>query len=131
MGNPVNSGDGLWLVYDGDCPLCRSAAQAIRLKATVGQLHIINAREADEHPLIQEIRARGLDLNAGIVVRYQGQFYHGAEGVNLLALLGSENDRFNRFNRWVFGSKARAECLYPALKAGRGLLLRLRGKSPL
>lgn len=130
MGNPVNE-DGLWLVYDGDCPLCRSAAQAIRVKATVGQLHMLNAREAGDHPLMRNIMARGLDLNEGIVVRYQAHFYHGADGLHLLALLGSESDGFNRFTGWVFRSKTRTRFIYPALKAGRNLLLWMRGKTPL
>ncbi|WP_140986006.1 DCC1-like thiol-disulfide oxidoreductase family protein [Asticcacaulis tiandongensis] len=131
MGDPENEGDGLWLVYDGDCPLCRSAAQAIRVRAAVGQLHILNAREAVDHPLMRKIGALGLDLNEGIVVKYQGQFYHGAEALHLLALLGSAHNGFNRFVVWMFASQGRTRFIYPLLKMGRNLLLWVRGKKSL
>ncbi|ESQ77850.1 DCC1-like thiol-disulfide oxidoreductase family protein [Asticcacaulis sp. YBE204] len=119
--------DTLYLVYDGDCPLCRAGAQGFRVNRAVGRLETLDARTTD-HPLIAEIKARGFDLNQGIVVAYQGQLHHGEDAMHMLALMGSSSDAFNRFNAWLFRSKARVKWLYPVLKTGRRVSLKLMGK---
>ncbi len=42
----------LYLIYDGDCILCRNSAQAVKIKKSIGNLEIINARS--DHPLVIE-----------------------------------------------------------------------------
>jgi len=120
--------DTLWLVYDGDCILCRSGAQGYRVSKAVERLQTLDARIETNHPVLREIHARGLDLNQGMVAVYGGQWRHGADAMTLLALLGSDSDALNRFNAWLFRSPVRARRLYPVLKAGRRLSLRLSGK---
>jgi predicted DCC family thiol-disulfide oxidoreductase YuxK len=128
LSKPDAEDDTLWLVYDGDCPLCRASAMAVRVKKAAGALMTLDARHAEGHELMDAIAAQNLDLNQGIVVRYHGQLYHGVEALHLLALMGSQNDIFNRFNAWFFKSKARVHFFYPVLKAGRRLSLKLLGK---
>ncbi len=48
MKNDLNT-KGTWFVSGGECPLCSSAAHAIRIKAKFDSLHLINAREETEH----------------------------------------------------------------------------------
>ena len=127
MDKPADDGT-LWLVYDGDCPLCRASAQAVRVKKAAGKLMTLDARHAEGHELIEAIKARGLDLNQGIVVRFHGQLYHGVDALHLLALLGSSHDLFNRFNAWFFKSKARVALFYPFMKSVRALSLLVQGK---
>src|ERR1700761_402142 len=88
----------VWYVYDGECPLCRTAARALRIREAVGQLHLINAREERDHPVMKEINARGLDIDKGSVVKFGGQFYHGSDCVMIMALLSSRAGWFNRMN---------------------------------
>lgn len=119
----------LWLVYDGDCVLCRSGALGYRINRAVGRLETLDARGDSDHPILKEIRARQLDLNQGIVVVYGHQWHHGAEALNRLALLGSNSDGLNRFIAWMFRSPCCTRWLYPLLRAGRDLSLKLSGKT--
>lgn len=118
---------GVWFVYDGDCPLCRNAAQALKIQASVGPLHLLNAREAVGHPLMAEIKAARLNLDEGMVMKYSGQLYHGAAALTLMALLGSDYGWFNKMNAALFKSEACARISYPVLRGGRNLLLKILG----
>lgn len=115
----------IYLIYDDDCILCRQTAKALRLKKAVGNLQTINART--EHPLVYEAIKKGYDLNAGIIVIYNNTFYHGAEAVNLLALLSSPVGLFNRLNAWLFKYKLTTTLCYPLMVAVRNALLFIRG----
>lgn len=123
---PAATGD-VWYVYDGECPLCRTAARALRIREAVGRLHLINAREEPGHTIIQEINARGLSLDEGMVIKFGGELYHGADAIMMMALLGSPVGWFNRLNAVLFKSPAVARGFYPALRGGRNLLLWLKG----
>ncbi len=121
----------VWFVYDGDCPICNMAAQALRIRKAVGNLHTLNAREDSTHPLLLEIKARQLSLDDGMVIKFQDTFYHGADALNLMALLGTGQGWFNRMNAWLFRSKATARFCYPTMRAVRNLLLRVKNVPPL
>ena len=123
----IDTDRGIWFVYDGDCPLCRSAAKALKIQESVGPLHLLDAREAAGHPLMAEIRAAQLDLDEGMVIKYSGQLYHGAAALMLMALLGSDYGWFNKVNAALFKSKACARICYPVLRGGRNLLLKILG----
>jgi hypothetical protein len=45
--------------------------------------------------------------------------------MNMLALLGENRGLVTRCMNWLFASRDRASFLYPALRAGRNLTLRL------
>ena len=120
---------GVWFVYDGHCPICTTAARALRIKQGAGPLHLVNAREARNHPLIEEINARRLNLDDGMVLKYQGICYHGEDALHMMALLGSPIDWFNRMNALLFSSRTLAWFCYPAMRAMRNLLLRRKGAS--
>jgi predicted DCC family thiol-disulfide oxidoreductase YuxK len=128
MSNPPAS---LWLVYDGDCPFCAATARMYRLKKSVGHLHVVNAREAGDTELMREITAAKLDLNEGIVARFDGRLYHGAEALHLLAMLGSDNDWLNRLNVGLFRNPQTVRFAYPAMKFLRNTVLKLMGRTPI
>ena len=113
----------VWLVYDGACPFCAAAAQTVRIRAAAGTLHIVNAREAGDTPLMAEIRAQGLDLDTGIVVSLEGRLWHGVDALHLLALIGSTHGWLNRLNVALFRRRRLAAIAYPAMKAMRNLSL--------
>jgi predicted DCC family thiol-disulfide oxidoreductase YuxK len=121
----------VWFVYDGECPICRTAAQALRIRKAVGSLHLVNAREEANHPIMEEIRQLGLDLDAGMVMKFQGRCYHGQDALHLMALLGSRHGWFNRMNAVLFRSRTVAKLCYPLMRATRNGLLRLQGTPPI
>lgn len=124
---PENATGDVWYVYDGECPLCRTAAQALRIRQAVGQLHLIDARTQADHPVMQEINARKLDIDKGTVIKFGGNFYHGGDTLIVMALLGSRSGWFNRMNAMLFRSPAFARFCYPVIRSGRNFLLRLKG----
>ncbi|PTM51908.1 DCC1-like thiol-disulfide oxidoreductase family protein [Phreatobacter oligotrophus] len=121
----------IWFVYDGDCPVCTYAARALRIRESVGALHLLDARADRDHPLIQRITAAGLDLDEGMVIAFGDRLYHGADALQVMALLGSSHGWFNRLNAALFRSPAIARIAYPLMRAGRNLLIRLRGAAPI
>jgi len=129
MSPPDPARTELWVVYDGECPFCTSFVLLYRLREVTGTVHLIDARE--KHPLVEEVRARGLDLDQGMAVQAAGRFYHGAEAMQILAILGADSGLFNRINRAIFRHPGLARLLYPWLVRGRLLTLRLLGREPL
>lgn len=71
------------------------------------------------------------DLVEGIVLNLSGRLYHGQDCIHALALVSVSEGFFSRFNRWVFRSQMRAALLYPVLRAGRNLALRILGRKKL
>ena len=63
-----------------------------------------------------------------MVALYGGGIYFGAECVNLLALLSTPSSAFNRINSAVFRSRTLSRVLYPVLRCGRNLTLRMLGR---
>ena len=114
-----------WLIYDGECPLCRNYAQYLDVRRTLGNLELVNAW--DGGPLVDEIRARGYNLNEGMVLKLDGRHYFSSDALHILALLSSRRGLFSLANRLLFGTPGAAWAAYPLLKLGRRLLLRVKG----
>jgi predicted DCC family thiol-disulfide oxidoreductase YuxK len=119
--------DTLYLIYDGECPLCRHSAHALTLQKAVGNLVLINARES--HPLVDSVYERGFDPDQGVVVIYQDQYYFGADAVHFLALLNSSSRFLNKLTAFLFRSRLFVSLLYPVIKSVRRLLLNFKGVS--
>lgn len=122
----MTSRSPLRIVYDGDCPFCNAYVKLVRLRETVGAVELIDAR--GDHPIVAEIRARGLDLNEGMVVVADDQFHHGDAAMTLLAAMTTRSGLFNRAVRLGFSRPAISRLLYPPLVLGRKLTLKLLGR---
>jgi predicted DCC family thiol-disulfide oxidoreductase YuxK len=127
--NVSTSDDSPVLVYDGECPVCSAYVRWVRLRDSVGPVELINAR--DGGPMVEKIRQANLDLDEGMVLWYGKRFYHGADCINMLAMLSSGSGFFNRMNAAIFSKPRLAAALYPVLRAGRNTLLRILGRSRL
>jgi len=114
-----------WLVYDGECPVCKTYCRYIRIRDAVGALHLVDAREPG--PLMDEITAAGMDIDQGMVLKFNGAMYYGADAIHMLTLLSTPSGVFNRFNYYVFSSKLGSAVFYPLGKAFRTALLKLLG----
>ncbi len=114
------------IIYDGECPFCAAYVRMTRLRASAGPVRLVNAR--DGGPDVDLARAAGLDIDRGMVVKLDGQLYHGDAAMTALALLTTPSGLFNRAMRGLFGRPALARVLYPPMVAGRNLTLRLLGR---
>jgi len=119
----------LVIIYDGDCPFCSAYVTLVRLRETVGEVELVNARSDD--PRVATLLAEGVDLDEGMAVLWQGRRHVGAEAVHLLALLSGQGGGLNRLQRWLFRSPRVARRIYPWLVRGRRLWLRLAGRRPI
>ena len=117
--------DDIWLVYDGECPVCKTYCKYIRIRDAVGRLHLVDARQPSE--VLDEITAAGLDIDQGMVVKFNNTLYYGADAIQVLTLLSTRFGIFNRINYLFFSSKVGAKLFYPLGKAIRTLLLKVLG----
>jgi len=115
------------LVYDKECPVCNAYCQIVRIRETIGDLKIVDAREKSE--ILDKITARGLDIDQGMVLKMGGQLYYGSDAMQALALISSRSGLLNRLNYWIFKSKSISSWLYPILRSFRNLLLKVLGKT--
>jgi predicted DCC family thiol-disulfide oxidoreductase YuxK len=115
------------LVYDRECPACNAYCQVVKIRESVGDLRIVDARKNSE--VMNEITAQGLDIDQGMVLKMGEQLYYGADAIHTLALIGSRSGILNRLNYWMFKSKIISRVFYPLLRASRNLLLKILKKT--
>lgn len=115
------------IVYDGECIFCQNYVSLFRLRDAIGSVELIDARTDD--PRVDRLWKQGFDLNEGMVFQHRGQTFYGADAVHVLASLSSANGLTNRLNAAVFKYKSLTRLVYPALKLGRRLTLRVRGRT--
>ncbi len=115
------------LVYDQQCPVCDSYCQRVRIEDSACDLKLIDAREPSD--VLAEITALGLDIDQGMVLKTGRDIYYGADAIHALALVSSRSGLFNRLNYRLLKSKRVSRILYPALKWGRNLLLKILRKT--
>lgn len=125
MLNMTKPQDDIWLVYDGECPVCKTYCKYIRIKDAVGKLHLIDARKPSS--IMDEITAAGLDIDQGMVVKFKNIIYYGPDAINILTLLSTPSGFFNRINYYIFSTKFGAKIFYPIGKLFRNLVLKLLG----
>lgn len=117
------------LVYDGACPFCTRFATMVRLRTAVGAVELVNAR--DGGPVIERLRAQGIDLDQGNVFSYGGRDYVGPEAMQAIATLTGLEGLFGRMVAWMIAAPGRARLLYPLLRGVRNLMLKLKGEPQL
>jgi predicted DCC family thiol-disulfide oxidoreductase YuxK len=105
----------LRIVYDGDCPFCRNYVALLRLR----ERHDVRLVDARREPALAA--QYGLDLNEGMIVDMDGKVHHGARAVSLLSHLSG------RFG--LLRSERVASAVYPLLRFGRNVTLKLLGRS--
>ena len=74
---------------------------------------------------------RGFDLDEGMLVVIDGVYHYGADAMHALADLTSPVDAFNRITARLLTSRTLARTIYPVLRFGRNVTLRLLGRQKL
>jgi predicted DCC family thiol-disulfide oxidoreductase YuxK len=121
--NPAAPGEKLELVYDGQCPVCRTYCE--NLKPDAEAFCLIDARKGGA--LMEEITSRGLDIDQGMVLKAGDKLYYGSEAIHQISLRARKKGLMAWVNRWFFITSRRAAIFYPAGRAVRNALLRLLG----
>jgi len=118
---PDTTPERLTIIYDGDCPFCGAYAKLYAVRANAGDLAMVNARD---HPdVVNALRAKGMEINDGMVVTWQGRTYWGAYAMHILSVLGAQSGFFGFANRALFGRRTIARFTYPVLAFCRRLTL--------
>ena len=124
---PQDPQTGAVLVYDGECPFCSAYVRMVRIREAIGCIRLVDARKGG--PEVDDVHRRHLDLNEGMVLKYRGEYFYGADCIHMMALLSTPSGWFNRINAAIFRSPRLSKILYPVLRAGRNLTLRLLGRT--
>lgn len=107
--------------------MCRFSAQTLRIRKAIGNLELLNARENSHHPIVLEINRRQIDLDKTMVAVVNGEYYIGADALEIMANLSTRNGLYNRFFASIFRYKAVAKFAYPILRFFRKILLWMFG----
>jgi hypothetical protein len=83
----------------------------------------VNAREGGE--LVERVIEEGFDLDEGMVLKYGDRYYYGSDCITTLSLMSTGSGFFNKINGAIFKNATVSRILYPVLRAGRNLTLRL------
>ena len=114
------------VVYDGDCPFCSDYAAYQRLREAGAELELLDARAHRESLAAMGITAA--DLEDGMVVFVDGTRHDGADAMHALSQLTRPPRRWwVRAVAAITASRPLARAIYPALKLGRRIVLRLLG----
>lgn len=124
---PAAPSGEILLVYDEECPLCDAYCRMVRIRDTVGTLHLVNAR--DDSDVMKEITRQGLDIDQSMALKVDGVVYYGTDAICALSMMSSRSGLFNRLNHWILRSRTRARMFYPVLRDCRNLLLRILGRT--
>ena len=115
------------LVYDYECPACNYYCQLVRVRESVGELILVDARIPSE--IMDEITEAGLDIDQGMVLKMGNTLYYGSDAIHMLSLIGSPSGIFNRVNYWAFRFNIVSKVLYPVLRFFRNMLLKFLGRT--
>lgn len=115
-----------WLLYDGECPFCSRYVKLVRLRETMNGLRLLDART--KPPELAQAQAAGLDVDEGMVLRWDGVLYAGDACMTRLALMSTPSNLFNRLNAGIFKHPRLSRLLYPVLRGCRNFILMLLGR---
>jgi hypothetical protein len=89
----------------------------------VGHVDLIDARS--DTVVVRELLSKRYNLDEGMAALYGGRVYYGADAVNLISLLVDEGVWLAKFLALLLSNPRRARFLYPIMKFGRRMVLRL------
>ncbi len=88
---------------------------------------MLDARETPG--LVSDLRARGYEVNDGMMLRLDGSYHYGPAATRMISeLAGPSGGLLTRGTLYAIGAAPWSARLYPWLNRGRQLLLRLLGR---
>jgi predicted DCC family thiol-disulfide oxidoreductase YuxK len=119
--------DAMIVVYDGECPFCVNYVALMNLRNAIGLVTLVDART--EAAPVKEIVRLGYDLNEGMAVIFGGSVYYGEDAITFISSLTNSRNLAGRLLSRLLRSRERAAVLYPIMKLGRRVTLKVLGKS--
>ena len=117
----------LEVVYDGECPFCRSYVMYCRLKEAFTAVVLTNARDVPDR--VARYRGEGMEINKGMIVVYGGAVYHGDKAMTVLSQISRPDAFAQRVMRLLFRWPLVAGMVYGGLRLGRDLALMFLGRA--
>ena len=118
-----------YILYDGECPFCKRYVTMLRLRDTLPDIKLLNAREHIE--LVEYYYSRGLNVDDGMIMGMGRHVFFGHEVLHCVARMTTSNSWANRLNAFIFRSALLSRMLYPVMRCGRNMTIRLLGRSKL
>ena len=118
----------VWLVYDGECPMCRSFSTLYSLREKFGEVRLVNARYGEPEWLMNKIKELGYNLDEGIVILENERFHYGQAAVVFMARHADDKNIFLNVAYFCFKNATFTKIIYPVLRAIRNGLLFVLGK---
>lgn len=118
---------GNFILYDGECPACRSYVGIARLRQLWPGLRILDARHEPE--LVTELRTKGYEINEGFVLSLGGRIYFGPEATRMIGEQGRAHGAVRRIILGAIGTAPWSRRLYPQLNRCRQIVLALLRRS--
>jgi len=112
---------GDFVLYDGDCPVCKSYVAWSRLREASPEIQLINARDVPE--LVSALRKDGIEVNDSMVLRLGDTTLHGADAFVAITRLGRPRPGVATYLLKLMTAPPVAGPLYPLMVAGRKTLL--------
>lgn len=125
MLTPTDS-SGTFIVYDGDCPFCRGYVSLMKLREAVGKVNLVDARVGGS-PVVDMLNAKGYDLNEGMAVIFGDKVYYGNDAVVFISSMTNSLPLTSKLLAILLRNKSRAALIYPIMKLGRWVTLRVLG----
>ena len=116
----------LEVVYDGDCPFCRSYVMYCRLKEAFPDVVLTEARDVPDR--VAKYRGEGMEINKGMIVVYGGAVYHGDKAMTVLTQISRPDAFLQRVMRLLFRWPVLAGVVYGVLRLGRDMALFFLGR---
>jgi predicted DCC family thiol-disulfide oxidoreductase YuxK len=113
------------IVYDGDCPFCRSYISLMKLREAVGKVDLVDARAGGG--AVNMLNAKGFDLNEGMAVIFGDKIYYGADAIVFISIMTHPLRPSSKMLAMLLRNKTRATIIYPIMKLGRQMTLRMLG----
>jgi hypothetical protein len=116
-----------YLLYDGECPACRSYIALTRLRQLFPDIRVLDARVEPER--VAALRRRGFEINDGMALCLDGVIHFGPEATRMIGVMERPVAALApRLVLAFIGTAPWSRRLYPLLNAARQLLLRLLGR---
>lgn len=97
------------IYYDKECPFCKNYVDFLKLKEDY-ILILKNAREAKD-----ELDKIKLDINAGFIVLFKGNFYQGSKALNILNKLVRKDTILGKVHIFFYEDNFMSRFLYKLL----------------
>ena len=113
------------ILYDGECPFCTAYARYARLRRRVGEVDLIDARQAPD--LVEDYAAQGYEIDESFIVNTGDAVLTG--GAAMAYIHGNLAPRWTGLG--LLTNPRMLATVYPSLRWMRNSALRAMGRKPI